>query len=66
MKTKFLIFIVSFLPVLVWGQLQVNGGLTAQQLVQNILVGGGVSVSNITYTGPSGAIGSFTNGQTTN
>jgi hypothetical protein len=33
--------------------------MTPAQLVQNVLLGGGVTVSNITYTGYSNAIGSF-------
>lgn len=34
-----------------WGQLVVNETLTPAQLVQNVLLGGGVSVSNITFNG---------------
>lgn len=34
-----------------WGQLVVNEGLTPAQLVQNVLLGGGVSVSNIMFNG---------------
>ncbi|NSW44830.1 MAG: hypothetical protein HPY79_03255, partial [Bacteroidales bacterium] len=66
MRTKIALLIFGFFPAVLWAQLQVNGSMTPAQLVQNILVGGGVNVSNITYTGPNGAIGSFTNGQTTN
>ena len=47
-------------------QLAVSGGLTPQQLVQNILVGGGVTVSNVTSSAPANCLGSFTNGGTTN
>ena len=52
-------------------QLNVNTALTPAQLVQNILVGGGVITSNITYNGvvvttPQDGSGSFTNGNATN
>lgn len=47
-------------------QLAVSGAMTPQQLVQNVLLGPGVTATNITYTGASIAIGSFSNGQTTN
>lgn len=52
-------------------QLNVNTALTPVQLVQNILVGGGVITSNITYNGvvvtvPQDGSGSFTNGNSTN
>lgn len=47
------------------GQLVVDGTMTPEQLVQNVLLGGGVSISNITFNGvPMAAvneqIGSFT------
>jgi gliding motility-associated-like protein len=41
-------------------QLVTNGGQSPTQLVQNVLLGPGVTVSNVTYTGSAGAIGSFT------
>lgn len=47
-------------------QLAVSTSMTPQQLVQNVLVGNGVTVSNIVYSGVSGSIGEFTNGNTTN
>lgn len=40
-------------------QLITNGGLTATDLVQNVLLGGGIQVSNIVYTGSNTAIGTF-------
>jgi gliding motility-associated-like protein len=46
-------------------QLVVNSSLTAAQLVQNF-IGGGVTVSNISYTGGVTSNGSFSNGNTTN
>ena len=52
-----------------FGQIVINSSMTPAQLVQNILVQGGLSISNITYTGATGAaksqIGSFTNNNTT-
>ncbi len=33
--------------------------MTAQQLVNNVLIGGGVAASNVTYTGSANAIGYF-------
>ncbi len=49
-----------------FAQLNVSTTMTAQQLVQNVLVGSGVTVTNITYNGVAGSIGEFTNGNTTN
>ena len=42
-----------------FSQLSTQGGVGAQQLVENVLLGGGVTVSNIQFTGANGAIGSF-------
>jgi gliding motility-associated-like protein len=47
-------------------QLTVGTGLSAQQLVQNVLLGGGVTVSNVTYTGSGSSRGNFTGGAGTN
>ncbi|HSG67981.1 MAG TPA: PKD domain-containing protein, partial [Bacteroidales bacterium] len=48
-------------------QLVIDNTMTPQQLVQNILVGSGVSAFNITYTGNvANAICAFSNGNTTN
>lgn len=52
-------------------QLNITTTMTPQQLVQNVLVGGGVTVSNVTYNSlvvstPQDGTGSFTNGNTTN
>ena len=46
-------------------QLTTNTAFTPTQLVQNILVGAGITVTNVTYTGDSLARGSF-NGSSTN
>ncbi len=48
------------LPAL--AQLNVNTAMTPQQMVQNVLVGQGVTISNITYSGGTTSIGSFTTG----
>ncbi len=52
-------------------QLNVVTTMTPQQLVQDVLVGGGVTISNVTFnnlvvTTPQAGSGSFTNGNTTN
>ena len=53
-----------------FAQLNINTGMTPAQLVQNILVQGNYTVSNITYQGTTGSttsqFGAFTNGNTTN
>ncbi len=46
-------------PFLGLGQLSTSVGMTPAQLVQNVLLGSGVTVSNIQFTGSGGAIGSF-------
>jgi len=52
--------LLMFLPTLLRAQLQTTGGITPNDLVQNILLGGGVQVSNVTLTGSGQAYGSFT------
>ncbi len=43
--------------------LDVQGGLSAQTLVEDVLVGGGCfQISNVTYAGQPGQIGTFSNG----
>jgi gliding motility-associated-like protein len=68
MKKNWL-FLFAFLFLFFTGklnaQLTVNTSATASQLVQ-ALVGQGLTVSNINLNCPSGAYGSFTNGNTTN
>ena len=46
-------------------QLQVNGNLTPEEMVQ-FFVGAGINYSNVLYTGADTARGIFTNGGTTN
>ncbi|NQT78249.1 MAG: T9SS type A sorting domain-containing protein [Bacteroidetes bacterium] len=67
---KHLIFL-TFLFITLSGnglraQLVVQTNLTPEQLVQQVLVGSGVSVSNVTYQGNNFMRGSFTNGHATN
>ena len=45
------LFPLAFLPTLVTAQLAVNSSQSPANLVQNVLLGGGVSVSNITFNG---------------
>jgi hypothetical protein len=43
--------------------LQVEDGFTAQELIENVLVGGGCfQISNVTYSGQNTQIGTFSNG----
>ncbi|MFH0864945.1 MAG: choice-of-anchor L domain-containing protein [Bacteroidota bacterium] len=68
MKTKLKIFGIGFFIVSAFNtnaQLVVSTAPTPQQLVENFLIGAD-SVFNITYSGNLQAIGSFTNGYTTN
>ncbi len=61
-----LILLICFLPWISSAQLQILNNKTPQQLVQQVLVGSGVTVSNITFTGAPVAIREFKNGGTTN
>ncbi len=63
-KKSLLFLIGMFISSGIFAQLSVNTAMTPQQLVQNVLVGTGVTVSNITYTGAAGSIGQFTTGST--
>lgn len=58
MRILFAILIIVF-PFLSEGQL-ITSASNATSLVQNVLLGNGVTVSNITYSGSPIAIGSFT------
>ncbi|MCX6272019.1 MAG: choice-of-anchor L domain-containing protein [Bacteroidetes bacterium] len=55
-----ILLIFNILPFSVKAQLLVSNTLTPQQWVQNVLVGQGVQVSNVTYTGDPIAAGTFT------
>lgn len=57
---KFIVIFLFLISVFqVHGQL-VTTGSSATNLIQNVLVGSGVTVSNVTFNGVSQAIGSFT------
>ena len=67
-KSKIAILICSILcfgTLVSKAQLTVSTALTPAQLVQNVLLGAGVTASNITYNGVAVAAGSF-NGATSN
>ena len=55
-----LVLVVSAMPYCVFSQLITNTGTSPSGLVQNVLLGPGVTVSNIMYNGSPSSIGSFT------
>ncbi len=57
--TVLFLLLYLLIPGGVEGQLVVNNNPTAQQLVQNVLVGNGVQISNVQFTGDSIQIGRF-------
>lgn len=60
-------FLLSVIPhYTVIAQLSISTGVTPAQMVQNTLLGGGVTVSNIVYSGGASSRGTFSNGNTTN
>lgn len=60
MLKRFVILFVIFIGVhSSFGQLTTNTTLTATELVQQVLVGQGVTVSNVTYVGAPEALGQF-------
>jgi hypothetical protein len=63
---KILIILAVLLTHISNAQLTVSTGvLTPTQYVQNVLVGGGVTISNVTFTGDPSQIGSFDGTATT-
>jgi len=66
MKKLFILIALVISITTIQGQIVVNTNKTPAQLVQDILVGNGVTVSNITFTGAAVAIGEFTGGGTSN
>lgn len=56
--------LLCYLPA--WAQFQVSTAMTPVQLVDNVLLGGGVTASNVTYSGVPESRGSFTGGAFTN
>ncbi|MCF8371405.1 MAG: choice-of-anchor L domain-containing protein [Bacteroidales bacterium] len=63
-RTSFTI-LGTFLAYTAFTQLVISGTSNYQQLVNNFILTG-VSASNVVYTGDTAAIGSFSNGATTN
>ncbi len=59
MKKTFLILACFLWANFSFGQLIVDNTITPQQAVQNILLGPGVSASNITFSGDNNQVGSF-------
>lgn len=55
----------NFFPTVLYAQLITNNALNPQGLVQNVLLGNGVTVSNVTYNGSPMAIAQFTAANTT-
>ena len=71
MMRDLVLFLAGTAVVPAMAQLNVNTAMTPAALVQNVLVGGGVVISNVTYNGvavtvPQDGSGSFTNGNSTN
>jgi len=65
--TRLLIIFLVIFSNNVSAQLVVENTLTPEQLVQEILIGSGITATNITFTGAQdSAIGNFYNGETTN
>lgn len=66
MKKLFLITILISIFNFAKAQMTTTTGMTPLQYVQNVLLGNGVTVSNVTYTGYAGAIGEFNIAGSTN
>lgn len=64
-KSILLLFLGIISPFILCAQLMTNNSLNPQGLVQNILLGNGVTVSNVTYNGSPMAIAQFTAANTT-
>ena len=65
-KVVLLFTMLYFKNDMLYAQLNINSSMTPQQLVQNVLVGGGVTISNVTMTGSATLYGYFSSGNTTN
>jgi len=66
---KFFLFLISFVvlsafSIEVKAQLTVDTSLSVPQMVQSYLLGSGVTVTNVTYTGKPGSVGAFNTGAT--
>lgn len=60
-KNVFLLGALLLMTLTVQAQFTMNNSQTPQQLVQNVLLGSGVTVSNVNFTGDPLQIGEFTN-----
>lgn len=58
-RMKLVLFILYLFPPILFGQLITNTSLSPTALIQNVLLGNGVTISNITYSGNVSAIGQF-------
>jgi gliding motility-associated-like protein len=65
MMTRFVLFLAFLVPIVTFGQLVTSTAQSPAGLVQNVLLGSGVTVSNINFNGQPTAIGDF-NGTNTN
>ncbi|MES2589752.1 MAG: choice-of-anchor L domain-containing protein [Bacteroidota bacterium] len=61
---KIIIYILFLVPSVLFGQLTTNVGMSPPALIQNVLLGTGVVISNVSYTGNPTAIAEFTAGAT--
>jgi len=66
MKKLFILTILISIFNFAKAQMTTTTGMTPLQYVQNVLLGNGVTVSNVTYTGYAGAIGEFNIAGSTN
>ena len=62
MKKLIFSLLASFIMLPAFSQLNITNTLTPTQLVQNVLLGSGVIVSNVNYTGAAVSRGEFTCG----
>ncbi|NVO01748.1 MAG: PKD domain-containing protein, partial [Bacteroidetes bacterium] len=64
-KNILILLFTLFTSIQGFAQLTVSTAMTPTQLVQNVLTGGGVTITNVTYSGlQPGSIGSFSTGAT--
>ncbi len=61
---KCILYILILIPSFMFGQLSTNISMSPTQLVQNVLLGQGVVISSVQFTGDNVAIGEFTSGPT--
>ncbi len=61
-RSVFIILTLFLTTIHGYAQLLIIPGGNPTQMVQNILVGTGITITNVTYTGHPNAIGSFTTG----